>query len=180
MKKYSGVTLLELLVGLVVAGILLAQAVPSLAELLRRRQVEAAADALVADFRFARSEALKRGHSVTICRSGNGKDCEARAGGWEAGWIVFDDRDGNTEADTGEDVLRQQPPQPGGVTITAAGGTAAKGPRYEFRANGLATGTPGSLTVSLGVAPEDARRVLCVNNLGRLALLPAGREPCAN
>lgn len=180
MKKYSGITLLELLVGLVVAGILMSQAIPSLGSLLSRRQVDASVEALEADFRFARSEALKRGHSVTICRSSDGEACEAQAGGWEVGWIIFDDRDGDTTVDSGEDLLRRQQPAAGRVTIVASGGSPTKGPRYEFRANGLATGAMGSLSVYPADRAAGGERVLCINSVGRLALLAAGSSQCAN
>ena len=181
MKKYSGVTLLELLIGLVVAGILVALAAPGFRSLLVRRQMEAAVDALLGDFRLARSEAIKRGHSVTICRSISGQACESRAGGWEVGWIVFDDKDGsntvNAQAD--ERVLRWQQPLAGVSTITATGGgNATAGVAYEFRANGLATGTMGSLTVTPAAGPASSIRVLCVSSLGRLSARAPGATTC--
>ena len=182
MKKYSGFTLLELLFGLVVAGILVALAAPSFGSLLVRRQVGAAVDALESDFRLARSEALKRGHSVTICRSGDGKDCEPKAGGWEVGWIVFDDKDGDTTVDAldGEKVLRWQQPPDGVASIDATGGgNAPAGVRYEFRSDGLATAAMGSLIVTPAVgAASGSRRVLCVSSLGRVNVRAPGITSC--
>ena len=184
MQKYSGVTLLEILVGLVVAGILASLAIPSFRVMLVRRQVSSAFEALVTDFRFARSEALKRGHSVTICRSSDGLACEPVAGGWEVGWVVFDDRNGDTAVNTGEQILRRQPPPPGVTVAVVTGSTVSGGARYEFRANGLATGNAGSITVTgdplvaNNPSINDARRLLCVSLQGRLSLQPPGITSC--
>lgn len=61
-----GITVVEIMVTLVVLGIILAVAAPSLADLLNRRRVMAVAEQLVSDFAVARAETSLRTQSVTV------------------------------------------------------------------------------------------------------------------
>jgi type IV fimbrial biogenesis protein FimT len=92
MKKYSGFTLIELFITLIVVGVLLAIGVPSLKSFLQKGQLIASTNELVSAFHVARSEAIKINNSVTICESSNGTSCNDPAtGNWKNGWIVFVD-----------------------------------------------------------------------------------------
>jgi type IV fimbrial biogenesis protein FimT len=66
--KYSGFTLIELIMALVVAGILMVWAVPSLTGYIDRTTLTSATNDWVGAINLARSEAIKRGQRVTICR----------------------------------------------------------------------------------------------------------------
>src|SRR5690606_29207586 len=37
----------------------------------------------------ARSTAIQRGHTVSLCRSADGRQCANQMAGWESGWLVF-------------------------------------------------------------------------------------------
>jgi type IV fimbrial biogenesis protein FimT len=102
-----GLSLLELLVVLGLVGVLASLAVPSMGALLLKRAVQHSAQALVDDLRLARSEAVKRAHTVVMCSSLDGQACSASAA-WLEGWIVFADRDGDWRLDAGEDLIRVQ------------------------------------------------------------------------
>jgi type IV fimbrial biogenesis protein FimT len=65
-RRRRGVTLVELLVVLVVLGVLLSLALPSLADLLNRRRVQMVADQLMTDFAYARSESGIALESVSL------------------------------------------------------------------------------------------------------------------
>jgi len=65
-RPRRGVTLVELLVVLVVLGVLLSLALPSLADLLNRRRVQMLADQLTTDFAYARSESGIALESVSL------------------------------------------------------------------------------------------------------------------
>lgn len=65
-RRRRGVTLVELLVVLVVLGVLLSLALPSLADLLNRRRVQMVADQLMTDFAYARSESGIAFESVSL------------------------------------------------------------------------------------------------------------------
>ncbi|MCV2365989.1 prepilin-type N-terminal cleavage/methylation domain-containing protein [Paucibacter sp. DJ1R-11] len=65
-RQYRGVTLVELMVVLVVVGVLLSLALPSLADLLNRRRVQMVADQLTTDLAYARSESGIALESVSL------------------------------------------------------------------------------------------------------------------
>jgi type IV fimbrial biogenesis protein FimT len=94
MKKYSGFTLIELMITLFIVGILLAVGVPSLKTFMQSNQLVAATNELISALHLARSEAIKLNARVSICESSNGKTCST-SGSWKEGWIVFVDANGD-------------------------------------------------------------------------------------
>lgn len=85
----SGFSLMELMTTLVVAGVLLAVAVPSFNQMMINSRISAQANDFVGAINFARSEAIKRNSSLVLCRAAaaNSANCEAAAGNWQH-WIV--------------------------------------------------------------------------------------------
>lgn len=65
-RERRGVTLVELMVVLMVLGVLLSLALPSLADLLNRRRVQMVADQLTTDLAYARSESGVALESVSL------------------------------------------------------------------------------------------------------------------
>ncbi|MDN3920559.1 pilus assembly FimT family protein [Roseateles violae] len=76
-RRGSGVTFVEVLMVLVILGILLAVAAPSLADMLNRRRVQAIAEQISTDLAFARAEtALRPLNAVRlIFRNGSDQSC---------------------------------------------------------------------------------------------------------
>ncbi|MFG6431412.1 pilus assembly FimT family protein [Roseateles sp. LYH14W] len=64
--RRAGVTLVEMLIGVAILGVLLAVAVPSLSNMMERRRVVAAAGEIASIFVQARSEATSLGGKVNI------------------------------------------------------------------------------------------------------------------
>ena len=93
MRNQSGLSLLEVVIAVAVAGLLLSLAVPSFQALQARRAVAAAIATIESDFALARSEAIRQGHSVTICSSSTAGECLADAASgdddWTTGWIIL-------------------------------------------------------------------------------------------
>jgi len=90
MKKYSGFTLIELVVAMAIVGILLTLAVPSLKAYMQNNRLIAASNDLLSALHIARSEAIKLNKRVSICDSTDGENCTG-TGNWDTGWIVFID-----------------------------------------------------------------------------------------
>jgi len=91
MKKNAGFTLVELLITIVIIGVLLTVGIPALKTFMQGNQLVASTNELIAAFNVARSEAIKRNGSVTVCESTNGTTCSVGTGDWQDGWIVFVD-----------------------------------------------------------------------------------------
>lgn len=117
----GGFTLVELLVTIAIAAILMAVAAPAMTSFLAEQAAAGNADELAATFRFARSEAIKRSASITVCASSDGQACGQD---WKAGWIVT----------TGSTVLRVQNGLAAMSSLTADVDTAA------FTSTGLVNG----------------------------------------
>jgi type IV fimbrial biogenesis protein FimT len=173
--RQSGFTLVELMVTIAVVMVLTVLAVPSFQSFLMGRRVEAGADTLVSDFRYARSEAVKRTNKVTICASSNGTACTGVGALWKSGWIVFVDENGNGAVDAGDVVLRVQEALPGIASIAAADNSSA--PKFVFEA----TGWSQSATQTFWVKPTGSAtvpRLVCVSIKGRAAIRPKGTAAC--
>ncbi len=92
-RRAPGFTLLELMITITILAVGLSLAVPSIRSISANNQVAAANNSILTAINLARSEAITRGNAVAVCPSSAGKRCNN--GKWNAGWIVFDDSDGN-------------------------------------------------------------------------------------
>ncbi|MFZ3218583.1 MAG: GspH/FimT family pseudopilin [Rhodoferax sp.] len=189
-----GFTLIELLVVVTIAAILAAIAVPSFKGLIANSTVSRAVNSFIADTRYARGEAMRRGKSVTMCRSNaplaaapvcsNGDGLAV--GGWMEGWVVFLDENGDGTFDNGVDtVLRVQESLRGISDFYAVGGSpsvsaVATGNKIIYDATGRAVGQQGRWLVHApGSLSNDASyaRTLCLNSVGRIRL-QKGESAC--
>ena len=102
---------------LAVAAILLTIAVPSFSTFIKNNRLITQTNDFVTALNVARSEAIRRGDRVTVCKSSDGASCTT-AGSWEQGWIVFADVNGDgvvTAPDT--NLLRVHGSLSGTVTL---------------------------------------------------------------
>src|SRR5437870_3761801 len=86
-RLIRGFTIVELMVTLAVLSILLAIAIPAFNDAILGNRLTSYANDLVGGSLQARSEAVKRNTTATLCVSSNGASCGT--GGWEQGWIVL-------------------------------------------------------------------------------------------
>jgi type IV fimbrial biogenesis protein FimT len=171
-----GFTLIELLIVVALSAILMTLAVPGFSQFLAKRSVQSAASALASDYRFARSEAIKRSAYVTACRSTNGTSCAAAVGSWHSGWIVFSDLNADAVVDSDEDVLRVQQAIQGISSMQSL--TPSNTRRFiTFRPNGVAVAVAGNLVITPSVASSNTR-LLCISMQGRVSVRPEGSLGC--
>lgn len=171
-----GFTLVEMIVTLAVFGIILTIAAFSFKGLLRRNQVSAAASDFVSTLGYARSEAITRGQVVSVCRSTETTvpdnpntptpSCSTQNGiGWEKGYIVFADNNGDGVRDPGEALLRIVSGTAQGVTITG-NGTLANSICYQ--ADGFFPSNPSNGTVT--ITGENKTLKMTLNKNGRIKM----------
>ncbi len=121
-----GFTLIELLITLTIGGILLALAAPGMNNFIQDQRLSGQANDLIADLNTARSEAIKRGVNVTICKqnsSSSSPQCNTTiATPWTAGRVMFIDTTTGTvgQIDAAETVLRNQQALAGNNTLTTS------------------------------------------------------------
>lgn len=124
MRYSRGFTLVELMVTLVILAILLSIAAPSFRDVIQNNRTQTISTDLLSALQYARSEAVKRGAKVDVCRR-NGDAC-ANAVDWGNGWLV-------KVSGAGGAVLRVWEAVDGQDTVTGPNETLT------YRPNGLLT-----------------------------------------
>ncbi len=163
----KGFTLIELMVTVSVLAIVLGVGVPGFQELIQNNRMAISVNDLVTDLNLTRSEAIKRGSSVTLCRrNAAGTACDTSAN-WLAGWIIFVDPDGDGMVDAGEQIIRVREAVKGLTSLNFSR------TRVTFGAQGFSQGFNGTITFcdSRGAAKAKGR---VLSNTGRLREASAG------
>ncbi|MFZ6674974.1 GspH/FimT family pseudopilin [Undibacterium sp. Xuan67W] len=101
----SGFTLIELMLVIVIVGVLASIGIPSYRTFISTSKIAAATSSLHGALLLARTEAIKRGKNVTICRSETANTAAPSCSttnslpvsnsGWADGWIIFTDENNN-------------------------------------------------------------------------------------
>lgn len=159
-RPFRGFTLVELLIALAVAAILVTTAVPSFRAVILNNRMAVQVNDMLTALSIARSEAVKRGMEVLVCKSVNSMSSDpscATSGNWEQGWIVFTDADGDVTRDSDEEVLQAYPPLSPG---TAATGNTTSAELIGFNAAGrIRGGALGAITFCDSRGAGHARAV---------------------
>lgn len=163
-SSLRGFTLIELLVTITVLGIVLAIAVPSFQDLIRRNRLSSETNNLVSALAIARSEAIKSGGIITICKTLDpnlaAPDCAVGAS-WENGLIVFTDTGVRGTIDGTDTILKvQQAGGPGGPVII---------PSLSF-VNAVSYARAGAAVANNAVRdlPTSGSFTVCLNNVSRV------------
>lgn len=179
LRADQGLSLVELLIAVVVLSLLIALAVPPLAEWLGNQRLIALNNGLAGDLQRARGEAARMRRPVVLCTRGANLSCGGQAA-WETGWLVFEDPNGDRDCTDADDdarcdgdngrLLRVQPALPAGITLRKTGTPAD---RMRFTVTGSAAFFNHRYTFcdSRGAA---AARGLVLANTGRIRLANAG------
>jgi type IV fimbrial biogenesis protein FimT len=164
MERQKGLTLIELMIGVGLAGLLLSMAVPALNLFVQNGRQTAAVNEFVSSMHVARSTAVTTNARVTICASRSGGACDGAA--WADGWIVFEDPDSDQAVDAGETIVATAE---GSDDVTIA---SAEFPAFlTFRPNGRVAnaglnGSAGAFTVCDQRGAEKAK-VMLIDLSGR-------------
>jgi len=161
---------MEVMITLSIATILMSVAIPSFQTFTRTNRIAAITNQLSSSFQYARSEAVTRGKTVTVCKSNDVSDstptCVSGAN-WQDGWVVFVDDNGDGDLDTGETPLRVSEAINNTVLITTSTTNFANFVR--FRPDGQSLGASiATGTLLICTAPEQRRIVF--NAIGRLRI----------
>jgi type IV fimbrial biogenesis protein FimT len=171
-----GFSLIELVIAMVILGALLAIAPPAYHDWIASQQLANHARYLADTLDIARSEAIKHGYRVNVCKSADLRQCTTR-GGWESGWIMYVDENHDGDIDSDEQVLRREGAAPDGITVQANHPVANY---VSYTSLGHARMLSGALQMGTFVVckpGQDALKVVLANS-GR-ARIDKTRDRCA-
>ncbi|KEQ15018.1 hypothetical protein GZ78_24355 [Endozoicomonas numazuensis] len=104
-KSMKGLTLIEIMITILLVGIIGSMTV-SMDSVVQSFRMDFYNQRVFSSLVLARSEAIKRGVNVSVCRSQNGISCDTSDSNWKAGWLVFVNPNNNNVVDPGEDIIR--------------------------------------------------------------------------
>lgn len=167
MDRQRGFTLVEAMVVLAIAAILATAALPAFDAMVKNNRRVTAVNDFVTSLHIARSEAITRNQRITLCPSTDGAVCAVSPDGWESGWLIFTDLDGDGLIDTvdGDEILYTGEPLSGDLRLVSSEFTD----NLVYSPNGRArSGTTTSGTMLLcDAGVEDPSRAVIINMTGR-------------
>ncbi|HET9843587.1 MAG TPA: GspH/FimT family pseudopilin [Gammaproteobacteria bacterium] len=160
-QKNLGFTLIEMMIAIVMLVIVMTVAIPSMQSTIQNNRISGLTNELSSSLNLARSEAIKRGVSVSICAAN--ASFNGCSNNWGTGWLIFVNPDENaTFANNASEVLLRVHQVTGqGVTITTtpnvqvatynSAGFAAVGSNVNFRirASGCTGNNARNIAISL-------------------------------
>jgi len=169
-----GFTLVELMITISIASILLAVAVPSYQSLMKGSHLTTQANEFMTALHYARSEAVKRGIRVTICKSADGATCNGDS--WQDGWLIFSDAGIAGSVDSGDEVLRVFPKLAG----SSLKGGSNFSDRISYLRNGRSQGGNNLPNGTFTLCHQEDAREIIINVSGRARVkkadCPANKE----
>lgn len=173
-----GVTLVEMLVALSILVILMMIAAPSFQVQVAKSRLTDASDALFQTLQRARTEAIRLGKRVTVCKSSNGTACDTSQTGWETGWIAFIDTNhsGPSPAVDPGEIITFKVGQFSNVKIKGNGELAryvsyAADGRAKMLNGGMLMGTLRICNPSSALKDNERAREIVISSSGRLRIV---------
>ncbi|HJW50833.1 MAG TPA: GspH/FimT family pseudopilin [Burkholderiaceae bacterium] len=192
-----GFTLVEMLAVITISAILVALALPSFRSIVRSSQISSTSNDLLASIDLARSEAIRRNVTVSVCRSLNPENvapvCSSAAANgyaandWSSGWITFAKAAANINnalVEAGDEIIARRPPPAGPTPERLIVESTLPNPQQlAYFSNGLANG--GNLgtffidyrDVQVAVRSVQAR-CLAINFTGRARVAVVVNDAC--
>ena len=163
--KIHGVTFMEALVTVIIVSILAAVAFPSYEYLVQNYRARTLSTDFSTSLSFTRSEAIKRGTTVTMCAASNNTftTCGANTA-WTNGWIIFVDPNDDGAIANATDRLQVQ------EALNPTATFVANQARVTFNSRGFLTSGAATFTASAPGCSGNHGRQFTISNVGRVAI----------
>jgi type IV fimbrial biogenesis protein FimT len=170
-KNRAGFSMMEMLVTLLILGLVAAIGLPSLDEFIDDNRLNAAIGDLQSSMQAGRAEAVGRNAYVTLCKkNADSTDC-VTSGGWQQGWIIFVDVDGDGTVDAGDEIVMVHDALLASLTFH---GTAGVKDRITFRPSGQTSLTSKQTLILCDERGfVDDAKAMVVSIMGRASTMSA-------
>lgn len=169
-RQGKGFSLVELMVTVAVLGIVAAIAAPSFANMIRHNQLVSSSNEMIAALQLARTEAVSRRVTATVCPSIDGEKCSDAVG---SEWIVLAPVAGK------DTVLRTMSANPK-LSVKGSANVGAGNVRIAFSPSGMVqVGAKNSGTLSLCAADLSGQNAVDIS-AAVVRITSARREAGAN
>lgn len=156
-KHNKGYTLLEIMIAIAIAGILMTVGIPGLTSFIKNNRILAETNGMMIAIKTARSEAMARRTSVTVCRSSDIVNCD----GAGDNFIAFSDGNVANIVDGADVIIYSTTIDSNNLTLSYSGGAS-----IQFNSRGTAIGSSGTITVC-DDRGDDYRRGITIEPIGR-------------
>lgn len=163
--RNRGITAIEMMVTIIIVSVLAAIAFPSYQDLMQNYRARTLSTEFSSTLAYVRSEAIKRGQTVTICSTGNNNftTCGAAAD-WQNGWIVFVDPNSDGIIANNADRLKIKEALGAGTTFNTAQS------RVSFNSRGFLASGASTFNLSAPNCTGNHGRQFNISNTGRIAI----------
>jgi len=166
-RRQRGFTLIELIITMSLMAILVGMGAPSFMTSIRENRNLTAANVMLSAVSAARSEALRRGATVTLCPSADGATCSAN---WADGWLILLDKNSGVAAPDVDKILQVG----AALNETTAAQTPAGSTWIRFSSRGFADGITAGSTLQVSLKPSTCNsgtvfRTMEITSVGRVS-----------
>jgi len=154
MKKFSGFTLIELMMTITILAVVLVVAVPNIRDMIVNNRLAAQANNFIAALTVARSEAIKRRVTTRVQAWDVANDSDTA--NWGLGWQVIDT--------SNNEVIREFNALEGGSTLT--GGLT----EIDYEASGILGVAAQTFQLGHPKCESDQHRTITISATGRASV----------
>jgi type IV fimbrial biogenesis protein FimT len=173
-NRIRGFTLVELMIAIAVGAIILVAALPSFSAVLHKNRISTATSQLYVSLNTARSEAIKRRESVSVCPSTDSSSCDTSDIDWSDGWLIFEDPDEDRLRQSGESIIRLVESLHSGIDIAVENNVESG---VKFNPTGDAFGTFGEFRICHSNSNVSSKAIR-VSATGRVESETRSRTDC--
>lgn len=171
----EGMTVVELLIIVAAFAVVILIAVPGSSLVVEHYRLKAASSKLVEGLNLARGEALRRGSTVRVCPSANGRFCRSD-GDWAQGWLVY--TDGNGDGTVQEIELIQAYEAPNENIRVIAKGAAEEGASFTVAGLMPANASHSAEFILCHLGSDADSRTILIDAEGWVSLVSTTPEAC--
>jgi len=167
--KIKGFTIFEIFITLIIVGILAVISITGFREIIQNNRAVTLSNEFIASLAFARSEAIKRASTVTVCPATNANALSCgNNGDWSNGWIIFvDTSNSGTIANSSNRLKVHDALQTGTLVTTTIS-------RITYNSAGFATSGTGAVNLTAPGCTGTNGRQVTISSSGRTDVVEIG------